>query len=1573
LFNTFYPAEKWRNLRPEAKILASIPLDERPTMKRAIRLHSLRNGFRNTSTRRTPRGKRIFTASRRPTFEVLEVRALLAVDNGDRLDLGMGAGGNSNPVFTSPGTANVPENTTAVMNVTATDADVPPQTVSFSIIGGADQAKFSITTGGMLSFVAPPDFEAPTDAGSNNIYEVTVQVNDGNGGMAMQAINVTVTPTNDNAPEFTSPTGFVVPENTTAVATITAVDADVPPQTVTFSLAELEDFALFTITPGGVLSFNSPPDAEAPADLDGDNVYELTLLASDGEMSVLQNISIIVSQVNDNSFVFTSPANVSVSQGTSAVLTVTAADADKPGNPVTYTLVGGADQAKFGIAGGGLLSFLMPPSVAMPMDANGDNVYEVMVKAVDEDNQMATQAITIAVVGAPLDFGDAPDTAPGASAGNYQTILSDNGPRHSIVPGLRLGATIDGDNGVLQNAAANADDVNGALPDDEDGLVSPTIDLWVTAGAHPTVNVRVMNTTGAAATLYGWIDYNANGLFENATERASIAVPTGTNNGLVTLVFPAVLGSFTGETFARFRLSSDADASDPTGEVFGGEVEDYQATITRPSNGLADPARNKKIASGTSGGPTLANGDMFGSSVASIGDLDGDGIPDLVVGAPVQFGASSGGKAYVLFMNADGTVKASQEIGSGVGGGPALMLGDYFGHSVASIGDLDGDGIGDLAVGADKDDTGGYNRGALHVLFMNVNGTVKTSAKIANGTGGGPLLANGDRFGSSISSLGDLDGDGLVDLAVGATGDGTYRGAVHILFMNANGTVKTAQKITSGAPALADFDEFGISATSLGDLDGDGVTELVVGAFRDDTGGAGRGAVHVLFLNTNGTVKASAKIASGVGGGPALGDGDYFGRSVGALGDLDGDGVGDLAVGAYRDDTGGTSRGALHVLLLNANGTVKHSVKIAQGSGGGPALANDDRFGSGVTAIGDLDGDGVIELAVGAETDKTGGVGRGAVHVLFLNGANTNPVFTSPATVSVAENSTTVHTVTASDADFPPQTVTFTIVGGADQAKFTLASGGALSFVTPPNFEAPTDSDASNVYVVTVQANDGNGGTATQTISVTVTPVNEHAPLITSADMANVAENTTAVLTVTATDADLPPQPVTFSIAGGADQTKFAITPGGALTFIAPPNFEAPMDANGDNVYVVIVQASDGGLASVQAILVTVTPANDNSPVFTSSTNFSVPENTTAIATVSATDADLPAQTVTFSIVGGADQARFAITSGGALSFVTGRDFEIPTDADGNNVYVVTVQASDGNGGTTSQTINVTVSPVNDNNPLFTSPDSVTVQENMTAVLTVTATDADVPPQTVTITIVGGADQSKFSLTSGGALSFISPPDFETPTDANGDNVYVVIVQASDGALTSLQAILVTVTNVIEAVPGDYNGNGVVDAADYVLWRNGGPLQNDATPGIQPEDYNVWRANFGRIAAGSGASVADVEELAADVASQPDDAVTTVDPAVVTTVPEKVKASIQLAGEIVQKATLRSTGFRTARRTMLAPGPSHDHGLIAWLTSRPAGVDYGSSAAIEDLPTDSDPSEDSDESDVALDLAFAAL
>ena len=201
--------------------------------------------------------------------------------------------------------------------------------------------------------------------------------------------------------------------------------------------------------------------------------------------------------------------------------------------------------------------------------------------------------------------------------------------------------------------------------------------------------------------------------------------------------------------------------------------------------------------------------------------------------------------------------------------------------------------------------------------------------------------------------------------------------------MNSDGTVKSSQKIASekgGGPSLANGDLFGSSVASLGDLDGDGVTDLAVGASYDDTGGGfGRGAAYVLLLNSHGTVKRSQKIASDTGGGPTLATGGRFGTSVSALGDLDGDGVSDLAVGAQEDDTGGNERGAVYVLLLNSDGTVKNSQKIASDTGGGPTLANRDLFGKSVSSLGDLDGDGVVDLAIGAYGDPADPPRRAAI------------------------------------------------------------------------------------------------------------------------------------------------------------------------------------------------------------------------------------------------------------------------------------------------------------------------------------------------------------------------------------------------------------------------------------------------------------------------------------------------------------------------------------------------------------------------------------------------------------------
>lgn len=457
------------------------------------------------------------------------------------------------------------------------------------------------------------------------------------------------------------------------------------------------------------------------------------------------------------------------------------------------------------------------------------------------------------------------------------------------------------------------------------------------------------------------------------------------------------------------------------------------------------------------------------------------------------------------------------------------------------------------------------------------------------------------------------------------------------------------------------------------------------------------------------------------------------------------------------------------------------------------------------------DGDGNNEYVVAVQATSSGGTDTQTITVRVAN-ANEAPVISSDggadsAAVSVAEETTAVTTVVANDVD--GNAVSFEIAGGDDAARFQIdGTSGALTFTAAPDFEIPGDADGDNDYVVIVQANDGLGETDTQTITVTVTNAND-SPVITSdgggdAAAVDIAENTTVATTVTADDAN--GDAVSFEIDGGADATLFDIDRDtGVLTFRTAPNFEAPADFGADNEYLVTVRATDAiGNTDTQAIAITVTDVNE-APVVTSNGGgdaaaVDIVENTTALTTVAATDNDGDA--VNFSITGGADSTKFEIDSvTGVLSFKTAPDFENPDDADGDNTYVVTVQASDNAGGIATQTISARVINGNDA-PIITSgggaPAAISVVENSSTVTTVQAGDAD--GDAIGFSIAGGADAAFFQIDAAtGALTFNAAPDFETPADADGDNSYVVTVQASDGAGgADTQTITVSVTKADE-------------------------------------------------------------------------------------------------------------------------------------------------------------------------------
>jgi len=239
---------------------------------------------------------------------------------------------------------------------------------------------------------------------------------------------------------------------------------------------------------------------------------------------------------------------------------------------------------------------------------------------------------------------------------------------------------------------------------------------------------------------------------------------------------------------------------------------------------------------------------------------------------------------------------------------------------------------------------------------------------------------------------------------------------------------------------------------------------------------------------------------------------------------------------------------------------------------------------------------------IGSSFQTTPGVPTGAswtgnVYLLAYSASTdvTAPTFPTPETYSVTENQTSVGTVTTSEV------ATIAIHGGADSNKFAVArisdSSTALSFITAPNFEAPTDIGADNVYDVVLKATDDVGNIGYETLTVTVSDINDP-PVITSdgggtSATITVAENTTFVTTVQATDQDSGTT-LLFSISG-TDAGDFVMNANsGALTFAQSPDYEAPSDSNTDNSYVLIVTASDSSATDTQTITITVTDLNES-------------------------------------------------------------------------------------------------------------------------------------------------------------------------------------------------------------------------------------------------------------------------------------------------------------------------------------------------------------------------------------------
>ena len=1189
------------------------------------------------------------------------------------------------PVFTSPAVARAAENQVAAYEAAAADADGDPLSYSLS---GTDAALFTIDANtGAVSFRAAPDFEAPGDADGDNVYDIIVTASDG-ANQTDQSVAITVTNENDNVPAFTSPATVSVAENQVAAYEAAAGDADGGP--LRYSLSGT-DAALFKIEANtGVVSFRAAPDFEAPGDDDGDNVYDIIVTASDGTNQTDQSVAITVTDGYR-------PIPLSSLDGT---------------NGFILNGIDARDQSGRSVSSAG--------------DVNGDGYDDL-------------------IIGAP---GAAPNG--GSSGETYIVYGGANAPGTDGVLDL---STLDGTNGFTLTGISELDDSGISVSSAGDVNGDGYDDLII--GASGVGNVQGeydrFPGPGEAYVVYGGATGADLVLDRSTLDGTRGFALTGIDDGDELGLPVSSAGDVNGDGYDDLIIS--ANEASPNGDSEAGETYVVYGGASAPgTEGVLDLSDLDGI------NGFILNGideyDYSGWSASSAGDVNGDGYDDLIIGA---YGGdrneyTNAGETYVIYGGANAPGTDGELDLSALDGRNGFILNgidadDYSGRSVSSAGDVNGDGYDDLIIGARDADPNGHSRaGETYVVYGGASapgtgGRFNLSA--LDGTNG--FILNGidedDLSGWSVSSAGDVNGDGYDDLIIGARdadpNGHSNAGETYIVYGGANapGTGGeldlSALDGTNGfiLTGVDMFDNTGFSVSSAGDVNGDGYDDLIIGAYGGDPNGdSNAGETYVVYGGATGTESVVPVTAQGTA---AV---DNFTGNAGA----------DSFTGIATDDVvrGGASDDVIRVTALDfaaVDGGTGRDTLILDGSGLSLDLTGAGHASVDSVEVFDLSGTGSNTLVLDAQAvfdvteERAGGVA--SVDVLGdaddrvdLGGSNfaltgtvteddtaftvysdgnaqvrvetgmqvqipvsTPPAFTSPATVSVAENQVAAYEAAAADADGAPLSYS---LSGTDAALFTIeANTGAVSFRAAPDFEAPGDDDGDNVYDIIVTASDGANQTD-QSVAITVTNENE-ALVFTSPATARVAENQVAAYEAAAADAD--GDPLSYSLSG-TDAALFTIDANtGEVSFRAAPDFEVPGDDDGDNVYDIIVTASDDAKSTEQPVAITVTNENDNPPAFTSPATVSVAENQVAAYEAAAADAD--GDPLSYSL-SGTDTALFTIAANtGEVSFRAAPDFKAPGDADGDNVYDIIVTASDGTN-STDQSVAITVTDEYDPIPL---------------------------------------------------------------------------------------------------------------------------------------------------------------------------------------------------------------------------------------------------------------------------------
>ncbi len=1397
---------------------------------------------------------------------------------------------NAAPSFNSSATFDAAENQTTAGTVVASDGDAGDDVTGYAITGGADQGAFSIgATSGALTFDAAPNFEAPSDTDTNGSYVVEVRATSGMGERektATQTITVTVTDVNTEAP------GKPAAPNVSAASATSLSVRWLAPDNAGPAITDY-DRRHRTSPAGSWTEVTGTASTALSATITGladGTAYDVQVRATNDEGTGAWSDSGTESTDANAAPSFDSSATFSAAENQTTAGTVEASDSDTGDDITDYAITGGADRDLFSIgATDGTLTFNAAPNFedakdiesVDPANAAGNNQYVVVVTATSgagEREKTATQTITVTVTdvgGEAPGKPDAPDvSAASATSLNVSWSAPDNaGPAITDYDYRHRTASPEGSWTAVTNTTIT--------------VTTATI-AGLADGTSYDVQVRASNDEGTGE----WSNSGTDSTDANAAPSfdSSAAFDAAENQ----------------TTAGTVEASDDDSGDDITGYAITGGADQTFFSIGATSGALTfKTAPNFEDAedSDTNGSYVVEV-----RATSGMGEREKTATQTITV-TVTDVGGEAPGKPAAPTVSAASATSLSVSWSAPDNAGPAISDYDHRHRTTSPEGDwtevtgttstmlsatIAGLAEGtsyDVQVRATNDEgTGAWSDSGTESTDANAAPSFDSSATFdaaENQTTAGTVEASDGDAGDDVTGYAITGGADQGAFSIGATsGALTFDAAPNFEApsdTDTNGSYVVEVRATSG----------------MGEREKTATQTITVTVTDVNTEAPGKPAAP--NVSAASATSLSVRWTAPDNAGPAITDYDRRHRTSPAGSWTEVTGTASTALSATITGLADGTAYDVQVRATNDEGTGAWSDSGTESTDANAApsfdssatfSAAENQTTAGTVEASDSDtGDDITDYAITGGADQAFfSVGATSGELTFDAAPNYEDakdiVSVDPA--NAAGNNQYVVVVTASSGagereKTATQTITVTVTDVSGEAPGkpaapNVSSASATSLTV--NWSAPSNAGpAITDYDVQYREGTGGGwtngnynGTAT---TATLTGLSENtshqvqvratnddgtgdwsdsgtgstdanaAPSFDSPAAFDAAENQRAAGTVVASDGDSEDKIERYDITGGADQALFmVIASSGDLEFRDAPNFEDAQDQGTNNQYVVTVQATSGTgtreKTATQTVTVTVTDVGGEAPGKPDAPNVSSASVTSLTVTWAAPDNAGPAITdydVQYRAGTSGDWSDGNHAGDATMATLTGLSE--------NTSYQVQVQATNGDGtGAWSDS----GSGVTDANaaPAFTSSATFSAAENQTAVGEVRASDNDMEDDVTGYAIVGGADQTLFSIVSSlGVLSFDAAPNFEDPEDQATNNTYVVEVQATSGAgprrKTATQTITVRVTDMSGEVPARPEAPNVSAASASSLDVNWTAPAN-AGPAITDYDYRYRTA-----------------------------------------------------------------------------------------------------------------------------------